>query len=778
MVSKYIGATNDGIGVEDNENGLKENESQAKLPAISESQKILNVAAMGFGSLGSIYGDIGTSPLYVLNTVFPGTVVDKKQAIGAVSCIFWVFTLIVILKYCLLVLTLGPNEGEGGQIAIYCKISRFLKTGPIGAKLPGEKEVDDLQLLTRSETRESSLTNSSFLKKSSPLLYNKKFRKLFSFISMCLCFFGCTLVMADGLLTPTTSVLSAVDGIAVAIPSFDSRVMPVAVCILLALFFIQPFGSQYISLAFSPIITIWFLTILVIGIINITPHPEVFQALSPKEAIDFLKSQGDIDVLGSVMLSITGCEAMFADVGHFSPLSVQLTLGLFVYPCLMITYLGQASYLIDHPDKVSNLFFNCIPGGISGGAYWFVFVLSTLATIIASQALILGCFSILSQMIKIECFPRLKIVHKSAKHHGQIFIPAVNFCLMVAVICTCVGFKTSSNVTAAYGLGVSMDLFITSILITATMFIVYNVHWAIALAYFLPFGGLEMCLVIANLKKVPHGAWFTLMISFTMFTLVSLWRWGMSLKVKQERRDKVRLRDVFSTSGFIDQSFHLGKKKTLDSGSGSETIVIKRNSNTYENVVRHHDIVFMHTTDSLLLNSPNTVPALFKELVTQFSSVPSVFVFVAVKIASTPYVGIEEHVVVRPMKYFKGFYRCVIRFGFMDKVKIDNKLVASILEEVGIQDPEYFYSATGTPPIMPLNVFPREHIRGKKKFTSFELKTDFFTKALPGILTEKVRSFIVERYFVPLFSIQTVPSSLVAIECNERIMYVGSDIEI
>lgn len=755
--------------------------NENKLKKQSTKRTMFEVAWLSFSSLGAIYGDIGTSPLYVLNTVFTDETVTPKRAMGAMSCVFWIFTLVVIVKYCLLVLSLGPNNGEGGQVAIYCKLSRVLMTGPKDVKLPGSKERDDFQLLTRSETTDSGISRGTNFDDEHSLLSNKKFRKVFSVATMCACFLGCSLVISDGLLTPTTSVLSAVDGIAVAIPSFSGKVMPVAVGILLVLFFIQPFGSQLISMTFSPIITLWFITIFIKGVINIIPHPEVFGTLNPKYAIDFLREQGGIDVLGPFMLCITGCEAMFADVGHFSPLSVQLTLGCFVYPCLMLEYLGQTSYLLDHPEAVANVFFNSVPGRVSGALYWYVFVVSTLATVIASQALILGCFSIVNQMIQIDCFPRLKVVHKSAKHHGQIFIPAVNFILMVAVICTCVGFKTSSNVTAAYGLGVSMDLLITSSFLAAAMIINFKLHFTVALFYFATFGALEMCFVIANLKKVPHGAWFTLMVTGIMFFSISLWRWGVSTKHSGERQRRVRLKDMLYEYSDVSGSFVLGAKSAPIGGSKpSPSLFVKLHDETPFEITRHQDIAFMYTEPSLLLDSPNNVPEEFKDILTNFPSLPSLFVFVGIKVATAPYVDEEERILVQPMRGVNGLYRCIVRYGFMDTMEINGYVVESILSRIQDMDPEYFESMVHFRNRTPLSIFGRAHLSGAKKYRIINLKQDLFSYTPIGFVFESFRAFFIEKVFAPIYSIQAIPSSIVSYNDpqNKRVIYIGNEVEI
>lgn len=750
----------------------------------------MSTLILGYGSLGSIYGDIGTSPLYVLNTIFTerNLEVNEKTVFGAISCIFWVFTTIVIFKYCGIVLTMGPNNGEGGQVAIYCKISRILKTGPEGVKIPGDNEVDDMVLLTKSETHDSMMTsNVSIFQMKKIIMEDPTVKKLFSFFTLVLCLFGCSLVISDGLLTPTTSVLSAVDGIAVAVPSFSNKVMPVSVCILLGLFAIQPMGSKFITMMFSPIILVWFITILTIGSINISAHPEIFKALNPKEAIDFLRMRGGIDVLGPVVLSITGCEAMFADVGHFSPLAVQLTLTCFVYPCLMIVYLGQGAYLLDHPAAITNIFYFCVPGGTSGGFYWFVFIISTLATIVASQALIIGVFSILQQMIHIDAFPKFKIIHKSAEHHGRIFLPTINFILMIAVICTCIGFKNSNNVTAAYGLGVSMDLFVTTTFMTICMIFVYNIHWSLVMIYFLGYGCLEMCLVIANIKKVPHGAWFTIMVASIMFTFYSLWCWCRSLKIRQEYKDRIKLKNLI-TDDCTDNNhaFQLGSHNTPVPIHKKTYVQVQDTPSV--SLHRYKGMGIMYTDIAPFLNSPNTVPKLFRDLVLNFPSLPEIFVFLAIRVSSVPYVEPIERCLVQKMKYGEGFYRCIIRFGFMDKVKITDFEIQKIKEQIKYQDFSYYQSslphgyddeASYNKGYRTVQIFGKEMITSTRTINLDQpLRKLLYPRMFLRICQESCRSLVIESFFSPLYSMQATPATIVDTNFRDEIVYIGKDVEI
>ncbi|SGZ40681.1 uncharacterized protein HGUI_02881 [Hanseniaspora guilliermondii] len=558
--NKKPSSSNSSIVSESNSNQSK------RLPILEKKNLVL-----AFGSLGVIYGDIGTSPLYVYSTIFADFEPSDKDIIGAMSCIFWLFTIVVIIKYAFIVLTLGPFKREGGQIALYVKLIRYLRINKY-KRVNGiteddydEVESDDddslysssLEKNNSSESKDidhhsSSLNfnsassvyttsnhsvqesmSSRFSKKSihddgvldfeSASIKSNRFYYKQTFIHRVLshyltfsCFLGCSLVFSDGLLTPTTSVLSAIGGITAPVPSLSNYVMPISIVILVFLFAMQKFGSGKVSFVFAPMILIWMLTILIIGIINIIKYDHsVFKSLNPAYAVEFLHKR-NVFVLGSVLLSITGCEAMFADVGHFNKISIQMTLVGFVYPCLMICYLGQTAFLLHHrsSEDIQNVFYACIPGGnkSNNGLYWFVFVIATFSTIIASQALILSVFSILKQLIKLKYFPNLKIVQTSKEHKGQIYIPIANWILMVAVCLTTVGFRNSNNVTAAYGTGISMDFCVTTSLIGFCIIYIYNLHFTWAIAMIMVFGSLDLTLVIASMKKIPKGAWFPLIV--------------------------------------------------------------------------------------------------------------------------------------------------------------------------------------------------------------------------------------------------------------------------
>ncbi|KAK6199311.1 high affinity potassium transporter [Scheffersomyces amazonensis] len=655
---------------------------------------------LSFSSLGAIYGDIGTSPLYVLNSIkYSSYPPNKDDIYGGISVIFYIFTIIVIFKYVAIVLVLGPNNGEGGQVAIYAKIARYLNIGPKGVRIPGAAEISDMELLTRQDTTSSFMSANSQVTRIEKLRKSPTMTKFIQTFILCACFIGCSLVFSDGLLTPTTSVLSAIGGIQVAVPSFD-HVLAVSEVILVALFIIQQFGSNKISFLFAPIVFIWLIGLLVCGIYNIVKHdPGVFKALSPYYAIKLLKNSG-VNVFGGAMLSITGTEAMFADIGHFGKLPIQITLGFFVYPSLIICYLGQGAYLVGHPEAYVNPFFLSIPGGTSGGPYWLMFVLSTLATIIASQALILSVFSIVSQLINLDCFPQLKIVHVSKAYEGKVYIPSINWLLMIGVCLTTAGFKNSNNVTAAYGLGISLDFIVTSSLMVLCMFYVFkfNIIWPII--YVLIFVPLEMCLVIANMSKVVHGAWFPLMMTGLSFLFLSIWRWGRSRKVNHEFSSRISIGDLFprfrKTPELINlnlgpTSVAANSNSTNDAAHITKDVIHEVHQDTKDTIntrfgkttlKRHEGIAIMYNDSSMQnMNSPNTLPLIYAKLIKNFSSIPSTFIFCSTRVLSIPYVPQEDRVLIASMK-IPGHYRCILRFGFMEEITIDYSLNKKIISSI------------------------------------------------------------------------------------------------
>lgn len=727
---------------------------------------------LGFSSLGAIYGDLGTSPLYVLNSIkFPNVQPTDDDIYGAVSVIFYIFTIIVIIKYVLIVLFVGPNNGEGGQVAIYAKIARTMRFEPKGVTIPGTPEVSDLELLSRQDTSRSFMSNPNLLG-TSELKNNPTLVKIIAKVVLFCCFFGCSLVVSDGLLTPTTSVLSAISGIKVAQPSFDN-VLVVSEIVLIFLFAIQQFGSHKISFIFAPIIFLWLIGLFVSGIINIINfHPQIFKALSPYYAINLLRNVG-IDALGGAMLAVTGTEAMFADIGHFGRLPIQLALTCFVYPILMICYLGQGAYLIKHPDAIANPFFLSIPGGTGGGFYWILFVLATLSTIIASQALILGVFSIISQLIHLDCFPNFKIIHVSKDYYGRVYIPTINWLLMIGVCLTTAGFKTSNNVTAAYGLGIAFDFLITSCLIVICMIYVYNWNIIIPICFIMLIMPLEFVLVIANLKKFMHGAWFPLLMSAIIFIFLSFWRWARSKAVEQTFDARIKIGDLYPSLNktIKNDTLDLNDKPRNNINDSSSDIVefgislpkiLKSATALKANSVfgcldtkRQEGAAILYSSSSRhLLGSPNTVPQIYGKLISSFASIPTVFIFCSVRVLSIPVVPTDERILIASMK-IPGHYRCVVRFGFMEEIKLDSDMTDRILSS--IPDVERLLQTLKNKDgsrIVKASDIPILHIFEKNLTLSHNYLDERFKTMNPFIMAARItRRFLIDRIYSPINSV-------------------------
>lgn len=704
-----------------------------KISTKKRNNKLLGTLILGYESLGAIYGDIGTSPLYTLSSVFPDEAPDTERLLGGISCIFWTFTLMVIFKYCLIVLKFGPNHNEGGQIAIYSKIISGLKLKKPNNTVLKEETYDDEETYTDDiiprEEDLITLTRTTTVDTSSSIFSNKFVRSTISVISLACALMGCSLVFSDGLLTPTTSVLSAISGIATAVPSFTDKVMPVSCAVLVILFLSQKFGSNKLTILFSPIILIWLIALAVNGLYWICLRPEILKAFNPAYAFKLLIREKGIGVLSRIMLCITGAEAMFADVSHFGARPIQITLFFVVYPCLMCAYFGQGAYILIDPKNFSdNLFYTSIPfGGVGSPYYWFIFVLATLATIIASQALILGCFAILKQLINLDCFPRMTQIHTSKKQKGRVYIPVANYVLMVAVVLTTIGFQNSNNVTAAYGLGISIDFLMTTTLIAIVLHYIYNYHWIFSVLFFVIFGSFEMCLIISGLKKFTQGAWFPVLMCIICFSSINFWRVCRSLSLNSDLKRRKSVQDMFGDrmrvieqKRFTVLDLGNGKRKgIITTGTDSPATPITENpskeiteerpscveiadedengsisseNSEYVNfkdqfgsvsVQKIQKIALIYCSSYSTIITEQSIPSLLRKIVSSFWSLPQVCIFIETRVSPLPNIP-EDHpkATVLPVstssEYDLSFYRCVIRSGFMKQTKIDESIIKDI----------------------------------------------------------------------------------------------------
>jgi len=462
--------------------------SSAKIsPALATShQRKRRLGFLCLASLGIVYGDIGTSPLYAMRECFyghHGVAPTHANVLGVLSLILWSLILIISVKYLILILR-ADNRGEGGILALATLVSDVLRRG--------------------------------------------KFLFLLGL-------FGAALLYADGMITPAISVMGAVEGLHVATPLFDYYVLPIAVLILVGLFLFQSRGTTGVGAVFGPITMIWFVVISLLGFQHIIRAPQVLAAINPIHGFEFFMLNGwrGFVVLGAVFLVVTGGEALYADIGHFGTAPIRLTWFAVVLPALTLNYFGQGALLLVQPDAAVNPFYRMAPPW----ALYPLVVLATAAAVIASQAIISGAFSLTMQAIQLGYSPRLKAVYTSERVIGQIYVPVVNWGLMVACVALVLGFRTSSNLAAAYGVAITTTMLITTIL----FYVVARGRWRWPAAAALPvaafFITIDLAFFGANMLKIAHGGWFPLLVSAVILFLMLTWRKGR--RVLRSRLGKI-----------------------------------------------------------------------------------------------------------------------------------------------------------------------------------------------------------------------------------------------
>jgi KUP system potassium uptake protein len=447
-------------------------------------------AALCLATLGVVYGDIGTSPLYTVSEIFfgPNAISYTPQnALGATSLVLWILTLSVTLKYILLVLR-ANHEGQGGTFALLALIQRAMSPSPNAERRPI----------------------------GTPLLGGLGFTLVLA----------AGLLFGEGIITPAISVLSAVEGLKIATTAFEPVVVPATAAVLIVLFSIQRHGTARIGGAFGPVLAIWFIVIAGLGVVHVIAHPGILGAIDPRIAVRFLVLNGlpgSVAVLGSVLLAVTGCEALFADLGHFGARPIRVTWFSLVYPALLLNYLGQGAYVFGGgPVEGGHLFYALAPRW----ALLPLVGLATFATVIASQALISGAFSLTRQAIAFGLFPRLQIVHTSGTHEGQIYVPVINRALLVSCVFLVLSFGSSSRLAAAYGFAVSGVMLVTSIAMMTIAIRVWGWRWYLAVPLFGFFAAIEAIFFSSSSLKILHGAWLPLAIGILVFGVMTTWQWG------------------------------------------------------------------------------------------------------------------------------------------------------------------------------------------------------------------------------------------------------------
>ena len=514
------------------------------------------IAALTLGALGVVFGDIGTSPLYALQTVFHadhGAVPTSQSAVyGVLSLVSWAVTIIVSIKYVTFIMR-ADNEGEGGIMALIALIQRA------GIVSPSAKVA-----------------------------------------LVALGIFGAALFYGDGMITPAISVLSAVEGVEVVEPSLESLVVPIALVILTGLFVIQRFGTGAVGRLFGPVMGLWFGVLAVAGIREVAEHPSILRALSPTYAVQFFVEHGGTAfiALGSVVLAVTGAEALYADMGHFGRGPIRRAWFLLAFPALTLNYLGQGALILGNPKAIDNPFFLTFPE-------WSripMVVLATAATVIASQAVISGAFSVTRQAVGLGFLPRLTIRHTSREEFGQVYVPAVNWGIFVAVVALVVGFGSSTALASAYGIAVTGTLAIDTILFFFVVrFLWHKPLWLVLLGA----GGfltVDLAFFSANLTKILHGGWFPLLIALIVFVVLMTWQRGREIVTRNRSEEEGPLRSFVDEIHAMDPPVHRPPGTAVFLNANKETTPLAMRANAEHNHTLHRNVVIL-SIDTL--NVPN-----------------------------------------------------------------------------------------------------------------------------------------------------------------------------
>ena len=513
------------------------------------SQGTTGQLALAVGALGVVFGDIGTSPLYTVQTVFnPGdphpVKVTEDSIFGIISLIFWSVTIVVTVTYVLLVMR-ADNDGEGGIMALIALIRRRAVPGGRRAKA----------------------------------------------VLAALGLFGASLFFGDSMITPAISVLSAIEGVKVAAPSLSDLVIPITVVIIVALFLVQRFGTGAVGRLFGPVMGVWFTVLAVLGVHGITTHPAILKALSPTYAVGFLFGHFGTAFfsLTAVVLAVTGAEALYADMGHFGRAPITRAWLLVVFPACILNYMGQGALILGHPASISSPFFLLAPGW----AALPMVILAAVATVIASQAVITGAYSVASQAGRLGYLPRLRIAYTSEEQIGQIYVPWINWLLLVTVLTLVVTFKSSAALAYAYGAAVTGTITITTLL----FFYLARRQWHTPLWLVVAGGGtlltIDLLFLTANLTKLLHGAWLPLLIAIAAFTVFTTWQKGRELVTRQRDRDEGQLRAFIGQLHAMKPPLHRVPGTAIFLNRGKETAPLALRANVEHNQILHQTVLIL-----------------------------------------------------------------------------------------------------------------------------------------------------------------------------------------
>ncbi|KAI3467834.1 hypothetical protein Pfo_024497 [Paulownia fortunei] len=586
--------------------------------ATLESQQIRGswsrTLSLAFQSIGVIYGDIGTSPLYVYASTFPDGIEHKDDILGVLSLIIYTLVLVPMIKYVFIVLWANDN-GDGGTFALYSKICRFANLGLIPKNQPEDKELSNYRMEMTSNQTLGSQKIKEKLEKSITA-------KIILFLATIL---GTSMVIGDGVLTPCISVLSAVGGIK---NLQEEAVVYISIVILIGLFCVQRFGTDKVGYSFAPVLCIWFLFITGIGLYNLCKHDvSVLRAFNPKYIVDYFKRTGKRGwiSLGGVVLCITGTEAMFADLGHFNVPAVQISFSGIVFPSVLVAYIGQAAYLSKFPDHVAHAFYDSIPG---------------------NQAMISGTFAIISQSLSLGCFPRVKVVHTSAKYDGQVYIPEINYIFMIACVIVTYGFKTTEKIGNAYGIAVVSVMLITTSLVALIMLVIWKTKIWWTCSFFIVFMSVELVYFSSVLYKFTQGGYLPLALSLVLMLMMAVWHYAQKQRYMFELKNKVP----------NDYVLNLAKNRDINRIPGIGLL--------YSELVQG-------------------IPPIFPHFISNIPSIHSVIVFVSIKSLPISKVMPEERFLFRqvePREY--RIFCCVVRYGYKDLIEEPMEFESHLVENL------------------------------------------------------------------------------------------------
>lgn len=564
---------------------------------MQNTAKKATLPATALAALGVVFGDIGTSPLYALKESFHaahGLGIQPENVLGILSIIFWCLMLIISIKYVAIVMR-ADNNGEGGIMALLALNLRK-------AKIADNKKI----------------------------------------YMIAIGFIGASLFFGDGIITPAISVLSAVEGLSIATDVFDPFIMPIAIAIIVTLFLVQKHGTAFVGKFFGPITLVWFLSLGLLGLHSVIQTPVVLGMFSPHWAIQFIYHHPIMTffIMGAVVLTVTGGEALYADMGHFGPVPIRLAWFFVVLPCLVLNYAGQGALLLRDPAAIENPFYLLVPQW----ALYPMIIMATMATVIASQAVISGVFSLARQAIQLGYLPRLSIKHTSESEEGQIYVPFLNWLLLIAIIILILIFKTSSNLASAYGLAVTLTMLCDTILVAVFIYSAWKWSLPKVLLLIIPFFILESVLVGATSLKILSGGWVPLLIGAIAVTILMTWKRGRELTFAKLEHDTLSL-DLFVKS--IGNSVHWVPG----------------------------DAVFMTGT-------PNVVPHAMLHNIKHNKVLHQRNILVTVVIEDVPFVAPEERITTETLA--EHFFRIKIFYGFKDEMNVPKALMQAY-EQLGLE---------------------------------------------------------------------------------------------